>query len=1037
VSVSRKGPAPSRALARIGVVLAAVSLLASAVAVAPTARAAFAPSGLHVSGNQIVDAGAHVLRLIGVNRSGTEYQCIHGFGIFEGPSDAASVQAIADWHANAVRIPLNEDCWLGINGAPAAYSGANYQSAIATYVTLLESRGLVPILELHWSAPGSTQASGQQPMPDFDHSITFWSQVATRFKVDLGVVFDLFNEPFPDGNQDTPAAWQCWRDGGTCPGVPFQAAGMQDLVTAVRATGATNVILLGGVRYANAMAQWLAYKPVDPTGNLAASWHAYNFNACATVACWDAEVAPVLNSVPLIATEIGQDGCGRTFLDLVMPWLDSHGTGYLAWAWDTNFGCFSLITDFAGTPTQPYGGAVHDHLASIAVWTLTPAMPVTRTGATATRLRDGRVLVTGGQGGPSGYLASAELYDPIANTWTAAADMSAPRALHQATLLPDGRVLVAGGTTPFPVSELSSAEIYDPTTDSWSPAGSMPGGARWAFTMTNLASGKILITGGSLYISSAAVYDPASDTWASAGNMSTDRRFHTATLLPNGRVLIVGGFSQSNAGTPAAFPTAAELYDPTTNGWSMTGPITGGRFEHTATILPDGRVMVAGGYGPDPICCEAIASTQIYDPVGGTWTAGPPMTWPRSAFTATTLIDGRILVAGGHVSTAEIFDPTSGAWSATADMLAEQESFATATLLADGRVLVAGGTDHAAGHAIAAAEVFRPPLPTVLPVDANGDGIDDVLQPSGTAAGSFVDTTTPVATSGSIVATDAGVAVRVVDAPIEGVEITVSGTAGGQATFSLCGSTVQLAVGGDVFVTCHSLGLRVVTGSAVVVLNASTTLTVPSGVTADVSTTGSGFSVVNQGGAVTVTTNGVVTTIAPGSVPVVIDTTPPLITFAAHPPSYTVDQTVTITCTASDASGIASSTCPSVVNAPAYSFPLGPTTVSANATDTVGNTASASTSFSVRVTPTSLCALTHQFVQGSAKYQALSVKLRTAVDALVNAACKPLDAITSKLTAKQKAALISAYKNGVQALVSPGWLTQTQATKLRTLADAL
>ena len=324
------------------------------------------------------------------------------------------------------------------------------------------------------------------------------------------------------------------------------------------------------------------------------------------------------------------------------------------------------------------------------------------------------------------------------------------------------------------------------------------------------------------------------------------------------------------------------------------------------------------------------------------------------------------------------------------------------------------------------------------PLDANGDGVADVLQPSGTPAGSFVDASLSPVTSGSIMSTDAGVSVSVVDAANpDGVEITVSGPSGARATFSLCSSTVLLPVGSDVFVTCHSLGLRVVAGSALVVLNATTTLSVPAGVTALLSSTGSSFSVVNQGGAVTVSTNGVITTIAAGGVPVAIDTSPPLISFAAHPATYTVDQRVVITCTASDASGIASSTCPSVVNAPASSFALGLHTVSASAIDTVGNTGSASTSFSVQVTPSSLCALTFQSVQGSAKYQALPTKLRATVDALVSIACKSLNDITPKLTPKQKATLITAYKGGVQALVGPSWLSQAQATQLQALANAL
>jgi HYR domain-containing protein len=192
-------------------------------------------------------------------------------------------------------------------------------------------------------------------------------------------------------------------------------------------------------------------------------------------------------------------------------------------------------------------------------------------------------------------------------------------------------------------------------------------------------------------------------------------------------------------------------------------------------------------------------------------------------------------------------------------------------------------------------------------------------------------------------------------------------------------------------------------------------------------------------GALSVNSNdpdqGVVTADLHGSEPP-LDTTPPLITFGAHPASYTVDQTVAITCTASDDSGIASTTCQSI-NAPAHTFVLGSNTISASATDNAGNSATATTSFTVRVTPTSLCLLTKQFVQGSAKYQALKPSQRAFINALVTAVCQKLDSIVPRLTASQKAALIAAYKSGVQALAQSGWLTAAQATKLSNFANAL
>lgn len=322
-------------------------------------------SPLHVSGAQLLNAAGQPVQLRGVNYSGTEYACIQGWGIFDGPNDAASVQAIVSWRANSVRVPLNEDCWLAINGAPAAYSGATYQQAIKSYVSLLNQNGLYAVLELHWSAPGTQKATGQQPMPDRDHSVTFWTQVATAFKGNNAVLLEPYNEPYPDGNNDTAAAWKCWRDGGTCSGMSFQAAGMQEIVNAIRATGATNVIVLGGVQYSNALSQWLTYKPSDPQNNLAAAWHVYNFNICNNTTCWGNTAGVVSVQVPIVATEIGDDSCNATFMNALMNWLDTRNLGYLAWTWDTwgtACGNISLISSFSGTPTT-YGQIYKSHLA--------------------------------------------------------------------------------------------------------------------------------------------------------------------------------------------------------------------------------------------------------------------------------------------------------------------------------------------------------------------------------------------------------------------------------------------------------------------------------------------------------------------------------------------------------------------------------------------------------------------------------------------------------------------------------------------------
>jgi PKD repeat protein len=331
-----------------------------------------------VQGNHLVNGKGQVIRLLGVNRSGTEYACAQGWGIFDGPSDAASIAVIAGWHTNVVRVPLNEDCWLGINGVNPLHAGANYQTAIANYVAALHASGIYAILELHWTAAGTTLASGQQPMPDADHAPTFWSSVATAYKNDPAVIFDLFNEPYPD-QAGAANAWACWRDGCSISG--FTAAGMQSLVTAVRNAGATTQpIMLGGLGYSSDLSQWLAFKPSDPDNGLVGSFHLYNFAACTVLRCWNTVIGGVAAVNPVVTGELGENDCGHTFIDGYMPWADTNGVSYLGWAWNP-YDCStfpSLISDYAGTPTA-FGIGLRDHLAALASST---SLTVTSSGST-------------------------------------------------------------------------------------------------------------------------------------------------------------------------------------------------------------------------------------------------------------------------------------------------------------------------------------------------------------------------------------------------------------------------------------------------------------------------------------------------------------------------------------------------------------------------------------------------------------------------------------------------------------------------------
>ncbi|WP_231956754.1 MULTISPECIES: cellulose binding domain-containing protein [unclassified Actinoplanes] len=338
------------------------------------------PSGaapaLKVSGNKLVTAAGETRRLLGVNRSGGEFACIQGNGIWDGPMDQASIDAMRTWKIRTVRVPLNEECWLGTADVPAAYGGAVYQTAVKDYVTLLVRNGITPIVEMHWNhglytGPSSgcsdVKATCQKPMPDAQYAPSFWTGVAGAFKGDDAVVFDLFNEPYPErATGDATSGWKCWRDGGTCTGIGYPVAGFQSLVNAVRATGATNVILVGGLAYANDLSQWLTYKPSDPLNNLAAFAHIYNFNTCATTACWNSQLAPVAAQVPLTLSEIGENDCAHGFIDPLMDWADAHQVGYLGWTWNT-WDCStgpSLISNHNGTATA-FGQGLKDRLARV------------------------------------------------------------------------------------------------------------------------------------------------------------------------------------------------------------------------------------------------------------------------------------------------------------------------------------------------------------------------------------------------------------------------------------------------------------------------------------------------------------------------------------------------------------------------------------------------------------------------------------------------------------------------------------------------
>ncbi|HZU59790.1 MAG TPA: hypothetical protein VE983_02425, partial [Solirubrobacteraceae bacterium] len=212
----------------------AIALLLTGLLLALPASAAGAP-GLHVSGHRLLDGAGHPVHLQGVNRSGTEYACIQGWGIFDGPSDAASVRAIASWHVNFVRVLINEDCWLGINGVRPEYGGASYWRAIVRYVALLQRFHIYPELSLIWAAPGHFRATYQSAAPDESHSPALWRSLAHTFRHDPDVILAPWGETIVDA--------RCFLQGGICQAtfgphnVRYRVAGMQQAVNVMRGAG--------------------------------------------------------------------------------------------------------------------------------------------------------------------------------------------------------------------------------------------------------------------------------------------------------------------------------------------------------------------------------------------------------------------------------------------------------------------------------------------------------------------------------------------------------------------------------------------------------------------------------------------------------------------------------------------------------------------------------------------------------------------------------------------------------------------------------
>ncbi len=324
-------------------------------------------------------------------------------------------------------------------------------------------------------------------------------------------------------------------------------------------------------------------------------------------------------------------------------------------------------------------------------WSAGPAMGTARGIQTATLLRDGRVLVAGG----NTATPSAELFDPASETWQPTGPMVVARETHTATLLEDGRVLVLGG---FSGGATDSAEVFDPATNKWSALSTKLPGARYWHTATRLLDGRVLVVGGydgAASRSDSQLFEPKTGAWTTGPNLNTPLSRHTATLLPDGTVLLTGGAAAFNGGDAR---NAVVVLDAAA-GAGLQPPLATARYWHTATQLPDGHVVLAGGFDLNG---AALASAEVISPAIGTWQPAPAMRSKRDWAAAVTLLDGRVLITGGNQTRAvsdeisipdcELFDPTAGTFTATG-ALARKRQHHTATLMPDGTVWAIGGTD--------------------------------------------------------------------------------------------------------------------------------------------------------------------------------------------------------------------------------------------------------------------------------------------------------------------------------------------------------
>jgi hypothetical protein len=324
-----------------------------------------------------------------------------------------------------------------------------------------------------------------------------------------------------------------------------------------------------------------------------------------------------------------------------------------------------------------------------------------RSGHTATLLPDGRVLIAGGMRRNQDFYKSAELYDPSTEKFQVTGEMRLGRVGQIAVLLTTGKVLIAGGWVGHGGTD--TAELYDPASGKFTALPKMTS-RRGRPSGTVLTNGDVLIAGGeendNQSLASAEVFHRKTMSFQPTGSMHHARVSHTATLLDDGRVLVAGGYADG-------ITSSAEIYDPKTRSFTETGSLQTARCKHTAGLLPDGKVLIAGG-SDSRGWNENLSSTEIYDLRTGKFTAGSSLNDSRFKLPdeGVRLLSGKLLVAGGSKDV-EVYDPATGKFLVAQGQISDAWHFMTETRLKDGRVLLAGGYPNN-DRAIAEAWLYKP-----------------------------------------------------------------------------------------------------------------------------------------------------------------------------------------------------------------------------------------------------------------------------------------------------------------------------------------